>query len=226
MEHAIVIACQMLEHEIRAALRDTGLTCPVTWLERELHNRPDHLREVLQEEIDKAPPGTTVLLAYAQCGNAAVGLEAHSAKLVLPRFADCVHLFRSERVGDPGQVDCRTLYLSPGFLEERSGILKDYDRYCGKWGPEKARRVCRMMVKNYRAVSLMDTHAADLEAYAPRCRDYAELLGLSLERCEGSYRVLCKLFGGQWDEEFVVVPPGGAIDMAAFMGMPRAAGML
>ena len=226
MEHTIGIACEMLEHEIRAALKETALDCPVVWLERELHNRPDHLREVLQEEIDKAEPGTTVLLAFAQCGNAAVGLRSGDAKLVLPRFADCVHLFRSERVGDPGAVDNRTLYLSPGFLEERSGILKDYDRYCAKRGPEKARRACRLMVKNYRAVSLMDTHAVGLDKYEPRCRDYADLLGLEMEYCEGSYRVLRKLFSGQWDEEFVIVPPGGCIDQEEFLGMPDAAGML
>ena len=42
-----IIACSMMEHEVRAAMKDAGLDCPVVWIERELHNFPDRLRTEL-----------------------------------------------------------------------------------------------------------------------------------------------------------------------------------
>ena len=215
MESRLVLACEMMEHEIRAAMGRADLSCPVVWLERELHNDPKRLREALQEQIDQAQ-SEDVLLAFAQCGNAAVGLKAGRCRLVLPRFADCIHLLRSRTSGDPGEVDIRTLYLSPGFLEGRCGLFRDYDRCCARYGAKKARQICRMMVQHYRAVSMMDTGAVDAAEYAPRAQELSELLGLQYETCSGTFRVLTKLFSGEWDDEFVVIPPGGQVKGEAF----------
>ena len=75
-----IIACSMMEHEVRAAMKDAGLDCPVVWIERELHNFPDRLRRELQAQLDRTE-AETVLLAFAQCGNAAAGLEAREVRL-------------------------------------------------------------------------------------------------------------------------------------------------
>lgn len=216
-----VLACEMMGHEVRAAMAEAGLDCPVQWVERELHNYPARLREELQTRLD-ALESDTVLLAFAQCGNAVAGLEARRSTLVLPRFADCVHLLRSVSPGDPGQVDMDTLYTFPGFLELRSGFFKEYDRCCLRYGPEKAQRICRMMVRHYRAVSLMDTGAVDPAPFAPTAEELAKLLGLACESCSGNYRVLTKLFSGAWDEEFVVVPRGSRLDEDVFFHHPQA----
>ena len=210
-----IIACSMMEHEVRAAMKDAGLDCPVVWIERELHNFPDRLRRELQAQLDRTE-AETVLLAFAQCGNAAAGLEARHSQIVLPRFADCVHLLRSKAPGDPGEVDIYTLYMYPGFLETRSGLFKEYDCCREKHGEETAKMVCRMMVEHYQNVSLMDTGASDPSAVAPAAQELADLLGLNCTSCSGTYRVLTKLFSGQWDEEFVVVPPGGRVEDADF----------
>lgn len=215
MESVSVLACEMMGHEVRAAMAEAGLDCPVQWVEREMHNYPARLREELQTRLD-AMESDTVLLAFAQCGNAVAGLEARRSTLVLPRFADCVHLLRSASPGDPGQVEMDTLYTFPGFLELRGGLFKEFDRCRQRYGPEKAQWICRMMVRHYRAVSLMDTGAVDPTPFAPAAEDLAQLLGLTCESCSGSYRVLTKLFAGQWDDEFIVVPRGGHLDEDVF----------
>lgn len=219
MKKTVVLACEMLAHEIRAALAETALDCDVIWVERELHNYPDRLRAGLQSHIDQIE-AEQILLAFAQCGNAPVGLEARGAALVLPRFADCIHLFRSFQPRDPGQVDIRTLYASPGFLEERSGLLKDYDRCLARYGEAKARRMCRAMVRNYRYVSFLDTGAVPAEAFLPIAQETAEILDLEYTACGGTFRALCKLFSGPWDGEFIVVPPGGRLDEESFFPGP------
>lgn len=219
MTSTAVLACEMMAPEIRSAMADAGLDCPVVWLERELHNYPDRLRSELQSSLDGIE-ADTVLLAFTQCGNAAVGLEARRARLVLPRFADCAHLLRSQQPGSAGEVEMGVLYLFPGTLEQRGGLFKDYDRCCARYGPEKGLRVCRQLVKNYRAVSFMDTGAADPSACEAKARELAELLALDYETCGGTTRVLRKLFSGQWDGEFVVVPRGGTLEADCFAFRP------
>ena len=219
MTSTAVLACEMMEPEIRAAMAEAGLDCPVVWVERELHNYPDRLRSELQSRLDEIE-ADTVLLAFAQCGNAVVGLEARRARLVLPRFADCVHILRSQQPGDPGAVEMGVLYLFPGSLAQRGGLFKDYDRCCARYGPEKGLRICRLMVKNYRAVSFMDTGTADPAVCEPKACEMARLLALDYETCGGTTRVLYKLFSGQWDGEFVVIPKGGKLEDSCFSYRP------
>ena len=220
-EKIVVLACEMLSQEIRAAMAEAGLDCETIWVERALHDYPDRLRAELQSRIDLIQ-ADTILMAFAQCGNAPVGLEARGAQLVLPRFADCLHLFRSFQPGDPGQVDPRTLYASPGFLEERGGLLRDYDRCLARYGEKKALRMCRALVRNYRYITYLDTGTADPAAFEPLVRQRAEILDLEPTACEGTTRVLRKLFSGPWDDEFVIVPPGGRLDMSVFLSGPPA----
>ena len=217
----VVIACQMLEHEVRASMERAGLDCPVVWFEREYHDYPNRLRGRLQEEIDRVRDADTVLLAFTQCGNGTVGLVARHGRLVIPKFPDCIHMFRSDRPGNPGDVDIRTLYVSPGFLERREGLFREYDRCAKRFGPQKAQEVCRMMVQHYRTVSMMDTGVVPPEPFLPVAEELADLLGLDCGRCTGTTRVFDKLFSGQWDEEFVCIPPEGTSGEDSFQPKNR-----
>jgi len=60
------------------------------------HEKPDNLRELIQngiEEADKAGCYDAVLLGYGLCGNATNGITAGSIPLVIPRAHDCCTLF-------------------------------------------------------------------------------------------------------------------------------------
>lgn len=47
-KNTVVIACEMIEDEVRAAMESTGADYPVIWVERGYHNEPDDLREELK----------------------------------------------------------------------------------------------------------------------------------------------------------------------------------
>ena len=50
----VLIACKMMEMETRAALEQTGAAPEVIWMDKGLHNRPEDLREALQEALKTA----------------------------------------------------------------------------------------------------------------------------------------------------------------------------
>ena len=121
----------------------------------------------------------------------------------------------------PGDVDIRTLYVSPGFLERREGLFREYDRCAKRFGPQKAQEVCRMIVQHYRTVSMMDTGVVPPEPFLPVAEELADLLGLDCGRCTGTTRVFDKIFSGQWDEEFVCIPPEGTSGEDSFQPKNR-----
>lgn len=47
-KNTVVIACEMIEDEVRAAMESTWADYPVIWVERGYHNEPDDLREELK----------------------------------------------------------------------------------------------------------------------------------------------------------------------------------
>ena len=92
----VFIVCKMMEAEARAALKSTGSTAEVIWMEKGLHSRPEKLREELQKTMDRAERDLAperILLGYGFCGNAMAGLRAGNYELILPRIDDCITLF-------------------------------------------------------------------------------------------------------------------------------------
>ena len=52
-DNAIIIACSMVDNEIRMAMELEKSDIPVVWMDKGLHDDPEKLRSALQEEILK-----------------------------------------------------------------------------------------------------------------------------------------------------------------------------
>lgn len=65
MEPLYIIACTVVWEEMQSHV---PAGTPALVLEFGLHNSPEKLRQRLQEEIDKVPPGYTIVLGYGLCG--------------------------------------------------------------------------------------------------------------------------------------------------------------
>ena len=85
-----------------------------------------------------------------------------------------------------------------------------------RYGPEKAERIYRVMLKNYTRLALIDTGHYDLERYREYARRTAERFSLRYDEIEGSTDMVRKMIEGPWDEEFIVVQPGEAIALGHF----------
>ena len=211
-----VVACATVIEEILPLLPE-GLACQV--LDFGLHLAPDTLRNMLQEAIDGASrEAGTIVLGYGLCSMAAVGLKATECTLVVPRVDDCIGIFlgsdrayKAQARKEPG-----TYYLTKGWIEVNGTPFAQYDRLAERYGPGRADRMIRLMLRNYTRLAFIDTGCYEQERYRQYARSTAERFGLRYEQIPGSTALIEKMLYGPWDDDFVVARPGDTIRYADF----------
>ena len=213
---ARLIACQTVAEALRGRVPE-GMD--LTVLEFGLHQSPERLRNTLQQEIDRSAGDVeTIVLGYGMCGNGAVGLKARHARLIIPRCDDCIALFLGSRLEYARQreIALGTFFLTRGWIEYGGDPYSEYLKMAEKYGRERALRLEKQIMQNYTRLGLIDM--GDLEdrhrAYAQKV---AEFLGWTLEEIPGSHTLLQRLVAGNWDGEFVVVEPGGQVELQMFV---------
>jgi hypothetical protein len=188
-------------------------------LEFGLHVHPDRLHEELQRRIDEVPGEGDVVLGYGLCSHAVAGLRSRRHRLIVPRVDDCIALFLGSREEhlrrmreEPG-----TYYLTKGWIRAAEYPLSDYARLVERYGLEKAMRVARAMMANYRRVVLINTGNYALEECREAARSMAKSLGLRYQEIPGSNRMLRMMLDGDWNREFLVVERGTELTPDMFL---------
>lgn len=211
-----IIACATVAEELRIMGVGDG---EMLELEFGLHTCPERLKEALQEEIDAVAGNGDIVLGYGLCSNAAVGLTSASHRLIIPRVDDCIALFLGSRQEhlrrlreEPG-----TYFLTKGWIKAAELPIQDYERLVEKYGPERAMRVARAVMANYRRMVLINTGNYELEECRAAARHMADAMELDYEEIPGSNRMLRKIIAGDWDSEFVVVEPGEETTLSMFL---------
>lgn len=215
-QHTLVMACATVIEEMLPLL-PPGMQHQI--LDFGLHIQPDKLRESLQAGIDAVSPEIeTILLGYGLCSQAVIGIAARQFRLVVPRVDDCIAIFLGARTAYTEQ--CRTepgtYYLTKGWIEVGSTPFSEYDEMVKRLGEAKAARVYSIMLKHYKRLALINTGQYEMERYREYTRQTAERFGLRYEEIEGSNAMVKKMIEGDWDDEFVVVAPGGTITYQHF----------
>ena len=217
----VLIACEMIEDEVRAALDCTGAELDVIWVERGFHIQPAILRAELQRLIDWADShgARQILLAFGLCGGGAENLHTHQALLAAPRFDDCVNFML-----ETGERCCRgkaragVYYLTRGWTQEGASLpMKQWVEYTERFGERKAKRLMEAMFGAYRSVTLIDNGCYDLDDVMPIAHEIANSIGVDdVCQVDGSNKVLEKLLTGDWDDDIVVCNPGRPVLQSDF----------
>jgi hypothetical protein len=222
----LLIACRTLKDELELAEREAGVSHPTRWVEPGLDARPDKLREHLRAELDQVSGENArqatregcatgrVLLAFGYCGHALLGLHATTFELIFPRADDCISLLlgsTERREAIAGETP--TYFVTEGWLDHESNIWSDYQRASATMGVERARQAMAMLLAPYTRLGVIDSGACPLARVTGRTRGIAAALGLDHEVIPGSTRYLRQLLAGPWGEEFVTIPPGGAVTL-------------
>jgi hypothetical protein len=213
----LVIACATVIEEMLPFL---PVDVPSETLDFGLHLHPNDLKESLQEKINQASQHADVLLlGYGLCSMAVVGLCATTAHLVIPRVDDCIAIFlgsckayKEQTRKEPG-----TYYLTKGWIEVGDTPFQEYQRLIEKYSEDKAKRMIRLMLKNYTRLGFINTGQYEIERYRDYAHKTAEQFDLRFEEIDGSPALVNKLVFGPWDEEFLVVEPGQTVQYTDFV---------
>ncbi|MHB0999671.1 MAG: DUF1638 domain-containing protein [Armatimonadota bacterium] len=221
-----VIACDVIYRECSKAAAYSPHNITLSFHPLGMHDKPNELRSVLQEEIDNASGGKYdyIILAYGLCSRVTANLACHDTPLVIPRAHDCITLllgsqeaYHTEFEGNPG-----TYYYSCGWIERRGeGSVKQglerladekFQEYVEKYGEDNAKYLFEMesqWLTHYNRTALIDMGLGDVEQYRDYTKSIAEDNGWSYEEIQGDTRLIDNLLNGDWSSgEFLIVKPG------------------
>lgn len=213
MNATIGIACNTIKDEIILVANRLKSSMPIVWIESGQHQTPEKLSKALQEQIDQQDNVENILLLFGSCGNCLYGLKSASSNLIFPRVDDCISLFLG---GNDGKKELEAkghaYYVTKGYLDNEANIWQDYKHCFAKYGEKKARRIMQVMLKNYQKLRVIETGAFELDRFVAETETIADLLELEHEVVPGTLRIIDKALRGEWDEDFVTVLQGQAVN--------------
>ena len=221
----VILACRVFQNWLEHLLPE-GFVGNITFFDYALHQVPKKLRQTLQDAIDSIEQPSVIVLGYGLCGNGLHEIQAGRHTLLIPRTDDCIAIilgsyqaYRREFDNEPA-----TYYLSKGWLEGGSTPLQEYQGLIEKYGEKKAAWLMDYQYHNYKRLALIVQNAQDLETYRPVAQEvarYCKRWGLRYEELVGTDVMLRRLIEfaaslGRADDDFLVVPPGGALTQSQF----------
>ncbi|EGW36539.1 DUF1638 domain-containing protein [Desulfosporosinus sp. OT] len=205
----VAIACRTIEDELKAVYDTLSEPFPMVWVESGLHNFPAQLKERIQQEIDQISGVENILLLFGYCGNSIEGLIAAQARLVVPKVEDCISLLLG---GNQTRLafsrETPAFYLTDGWLRYEKNIYWEYEQCLKKYGEAKSLRIFRAMFAHYSNLNFIDTGSYDLKSVMNKTAEWAGKLNLKQGIVPGTLRLITKAFKEEWDEDFLIVPPG------------------
>lgn len=210
------ITCDVVYDEVKDRLSEGW---EVAKLEKRLHERSDHLREKLQQEINASQEYDIIVLGYGLCGKSLEGLVSPKSYMILPKCDDCISLFlgsareyKKQAKKAPGSY-----YLTRGYIgESENPMLSNYSEMKEKYDEETLEWLIREMLKNYTRLVYINTGNYPPEEWREFAKNQAKKLNLSFEEVKGTDDYFSKLLSCNWDEEFLIIKPGEKIRFEMF----------
>jgi hypothetical protein len=222
------LACDALARPVYFCAARSAQIVDVQLVERHLH-KPEEIRGRLQQLID-ATEGQgyqAIALAFGLCGQATSGLAARSIPLVIPRAHDCITLFLGDRQRYKAEIEKEpgTFWYSQDYLERKSdanatlamGATTDadlqtmYEHYIQKYGRAKADRLMSVMsewLTHYKRAVYLHLGLGDESSAEAEARSSAASHHWQFERIAANLDLFQRLLDGQWNDDFLIVPPG------------------
>jgi len=231
-----LLACNVFEREIALHAAGAAHIAETRFFEVGLHDRPDKLRETLQEALDTLDARDdidAVALAYGLCGCGTAGLQPRRHRFVIPRAHDCIAIFMgSKEFYAEQQQRCPTCYYyTPGWNRERrvpgperlESLRADLSKQFDEDNVDFLIETEQEQWATHDTAYYVDlgTDDAEMEAgYASRC---AKWLGWKFERMHGDPRLLRDLLWGNWDAgRFQIIEPASRLGNSADAAIMRA----
>ena len=213
------IVCDVVHDEVKDRM-------PPNWdvviFEKKLHEKSDHLREVLQKEIDNSQEYGSIVLGYGLCGKSVDGLLSPNTYMIIPKCDDCISLFlgstseyKKQTAKAPGSY-----YLTRGYIGENENLmLSNYEEMKAKYSEETLKWVVKEMLKNYTRMVYINTGNYEPGEWRKIAQQEAEKLDLAFEEINGTDEFFTKLVSCNWDDDFLVIKPGEKVKIEMFLNL-------
>jgi hypothetical protein len=222
------IGCEVFVRSACAAIAESKLSITPMFFEKNKHEKAELVRDAVQGEIDAAEEVQgegydAIAIGYGLCGNGLDGVAARSIPLIIPRAHDCCTLFLGSRAkfiehfGDNPSSE----WTSAGFMERGVGEMRESETgkalgldmskedMIAQYGEDNVEYLLSFIkveeVKEYIYISTDDPMD---KFFMSDIVEKANSEGKPCKVIEGSTRLIAKLLIGEWDEEFLIVPPG------------------
>jgi hypothetical protein len=200
----VVIACRVMEPELKQVLAERGGEVKILYLDQALHRTPAKLLNLVQEKIDQVSrTASRIVLGYGLCSNGVVGVTARQQGLLIPRCHDCIALF----LGSPSRYQKLfrekpgTYYLTPGWVADNQDPLGLIEEYVPRYGQETAQWVIEEELKHYTHIALIDTGVEEMAPLRERAMENSAVLKKQYEEIPGSLEYFRELIRGPYMEE-------------------------
>ena len=221
----VLIACAVIERELRWLAARCAVEIDARYLEQGLHEQPERLRQAVQEEIDRidaqAAPVDAIVLGYGLCGTGTVGLRSARHRLVMPRAHDCATLalgcrqrYRAEFDAEPGTYWCSTGWVEHGALPDDARLERKGREFAERFDEDAAAylvQVERDALARYRRCAFVAWPGLSCEPERAAAERAAAERSWRFEALRGDPGLLADLLAGNWDDRFLVAEPGAAI---------------
>lgn len=132
-----IISCKIFETYIQDFINQGD---EIVYLDIQLHNYPNKLTKLIQQEIDHTDC-KKILILYGLCGNALLNIDAKEKEVIIIRAHDCLSILLGgyqkyiENFGKRKSASwtCRGLLVNDG-----GSNLKDYQQWVIDYGIEEA----------------------------------------------------------------------------------------
>jgi len=228
------ITCEVLARMVYGCAATSQNIIDVELVQKGLHNQPENLRNHLQSLVDLADQKKydAILLSYGLCGQATAGLQARTRPLVIPRAHDCITLFLGSRERYTRQFNDHpgTYWYAQDYIERDDGsgtslslgsgldtnVQSQYQEFVEKYGQENADYLMEVMgawQQHYQRAVYIDMGIGNGRPVEERSQQEASRRGWTFEKIAGDIVLVKRLLDGDWESDYLVVPPGNTVVM-------------
>lgn len=202
------IACGLLKADLDGLLEEIKPDFDIYWLEPGLHNSPEKLRIELQKKIDELQGYDKIILSYALCGNALIGIKATHCDVVYLKSDDCINAFMCE---NPclSELRRRAIFTNRSWLTSSISDSDEITRMYQKYGEERAKQIIEMMYKHYKELVYMKTEQDEIDdENLNAAKKFAEKINVELIFEPATLRMYRNLISQQPDENIKTLKKG------------------
>jgi hypothetical protein len=224
----LLLGCGLLLREFCDAIVRSPHQIDAQFLPAGAHDQgAENMRHRLQAAIDAADPKyDAIVLGYALCGNGLAGLRARKVQLVVPRAHDCITLLMGSRSKFQKYFDATpgVYYRSVGWVEHGEELQQqiaglnidcDHNALIERFGETNGQYLFEEYTKylhTYRQLTYIETGLEPDGSFLQRAQAEAAAKNWSFSKLTGDLTLFRRLLSGEWDADFLVVPPGSRID--------------